>query len=56
MTALFDLPLFIIAAATAAGAYVIFGISAFGAALFTVPIADRLAGLAMLVPFALAGG
>ena len=51
----FDLPTFVIAAAVVAGAYVIFGISAFSAALFTVPIADRIIGFAMLVPFALAG-
>ena len=51
----FDFQTFLIAAAVVTGAYVIFGISAFGAALFTVPIADRVIGFAMLVPFALAG-
>lgn len=38
MTIPFDITTFVIAAAVVAGAYVIFGISAFGAALFTVPI------------------
>jgi len=41
----FDLTTFLIAAAVVAGAYVIFGISAFSAALFTVPI---LSGLSLL--------
>ena len=50
----FDLQTFLIAAVVVAGAYVIFGISAFGAALFTVPIADWLVGFAILLPFALA--
>ena len=50
MTIPFDLPLFIIAAATVAGAYVIFGISAFGAALFTVPILSHFLPLDFVLP------
>ena len=50
MTIPFDLPLFIIAAAVVAGAYVIFGISAFGAALFTVPILSHFLPLEFVLP------
>ena len=46
----FDLPLFIIAAAVVAGAYVNFGISAFGAALFTVPILSHFLPLEFVLP------
>jgi uncharacterized membrane protein YfcA len=46
----FDLPTFIVAAAVVAGAYVIFGISAFGAALFTVPILSYLLPLEFVLP------
>ena len=46
----FDLPLFVIAAATVAGAYVIFGISAFGAALFTVPVLSHFLPLDFVLP------
>ncbi len=38
MTIPFDLATFAVAAVVVTGAYVIFGISAFGAALFTVPV------------------
>jgi len=42
--------MFIIAAATVAGAYVIFGITAFGAALFTVPILSHFLPLDFVLP------
>jgi hypothetical protein len=50
MTYPFDLQTFIIAAAVVAGAYVIFGISAFGAALFTVPILSHFLPLDFVLP------
>jgi uncharacterized membrane protein YfcA len=50
MTIPFDLPMFIIAATVVAGAYVIFGISAFGAALFTVPILSHFLPLDFVLP------
>ncbi len=46
----FDLPTFAIAAAVVAGAYVIFGISAFGAGLFTVPILSHFLPLEFVLP------
>ena len=46
----FDLDTFIIAAATVGAAYVVFGISAFGAALFTVPILSYLFPLEFVLP------
>ena len=46
----FDLPTFVIAAAVVGGAYVIFGISAFGAALFTVPILSHFLPLDFVLP------
>ena len=46
----FDLQTFLIAAAVVAGAYVIFGISAFGAALFTVPILSHFLPLDFVLP------
>ena len=46
----FDLPTFIIAAAVVTGAYIIFGISAFGAALFTVPILSHFLPLDFVLP------
>jgi hypothetical protein len=46
----FDLPTFVIAAAVVAGAYVIFGISAFGAALFTVPVLSHFLPLDFVLP------
>lgn len=42
--------MFIIAAAVVAGAYVIFGITAFGAALFTVPILSHFLPLEFVLP------
>jgi uncharacterized membrane protein YfcA len=42
--------MFIIAAAVVAGAYVIFGISAFGAALFTVPVLSHFLPLDFVLP------
>jgi uncharacterized membrane protein YfcA len=50
MTIPFDLPMFIIAATVVAGAYVIFGISAFGAALFTVPVLSHFLPLEFVLP------
>ena len=50
MTIPFDLQTFIIAAATVAVAYVIFGISAFGAALFTVPVLSHFFPLDFVLP------
>jgi hypothetical protein len=41
MSILFDPPTFAIAAAVVFGAYVVFGISAFGATMFTVPVLSR---------------
>jgi uncharacterized protein len=46
----FDTATFLIAAATVAGAYVIFGISAFGAALFTVPILSHFLPMDFVLP------
>ena len=46
----FDLQTFIIAAVVVAGAYVIFGITAFGAALFTVPILSHFFPLDFVLP------
>lgn len=50
MTIPFDLPMFAIAAAVVFGSYVIFGISAFGAALFTVPILSHFLPLDFVLP------
>jgi hypothetical protein len=50
MTIPFDLQTFVIAAVVVAGAYVIFGISAFGAALFTVPILSHMLPLDFVLP------
>lgn len=50
MTIPFDLPTFLIAAAVFVGAYVIFGITAFGAALFTVPILSHFLPLDFVLP------
>lgn len=50
MTLPFDLPTFAIAAAVVLGSYVIFGISAFGAALFTVPILSHFLPLDFVLP------
>ena len=50
MTIPFDFTTFVIAAAVVAGAYVIFGISAFGAALFTVPILSHFLPLEFVLP------
>lgn len=50
MTVPFDLPLFAVAAAVVFGAYVIFGISAFGASLFTVPILSHFLPLDYVLP------
>jgi uncharacterized membrane protein YfcA len=50
MTIPFDLPTFAIAAAVVCGAYVIFGISAFGAALFTVPMLSYFYPLDFVLP------
>lgn len=46
----FDLQTFIIAAATVGAAYVAFGISTFGAALFTVPILSHFFPLDFVLP------
>ena len=46
----FDLQIFIIAAATVGAAYVMFGISTFGAALFTVPILSYFLPLDFVLP------
>lgn len=50
MTVPFDFPMFAIAAAVVFGSYVIFGISAFGAALFTVPILSHFLPLDFVLP------
>jgi len=50
MTIPFDPQTFVIAAVVVAGAYVIFGISAFGAALFTVPILSHFLPLDFVLP------
>jgi len=50
MTIPFDLPLFAIAAAVVFGSYVLFGITAFGAALFTVPILSHFLPLDFVLP------
>lgn len=50
MTLPFDLQTFLIAAATVAAAYVIFGITAFGAALFTVPVLAHFYPLDFVLP------
>jgi hypothetical protein len=50
MTIPFDLQTWIIAAAVVAGAYVVFGITAFGAALFTVPILSHFLPLDFVLP------
>lgn len=50
MTIPFDLPMFALAAAVMFGAYVVFGISAFGAALFTVPILSHFFPLDFVLP------
>ena len=50
MTIPFDLQTFVIAALVVAGAYMIFGISAFGAALFTVPILSHFFPLDFVLP------
>jgi uncharacterized membrane protein YfcA len=50
MTIPFDLQTFVIAAVVVAGAYVIFGISAFGAALFTVPVLSHFFPLDFVLP------
>src|SRR6185503_16259319 len=46
----FDLQTFVIAALVVAGAYIVFGISAFGAALFTVPILSHFLPLDFVLP------
>jgi len=48
MTIPFDPQTFVVAAAVVFGAYVVFGISAFGAAMFTVPI-PLLMGASLIV-------
>lgn len=50
MTFPFDLQIFLVAATVVAGAYVIFGISAFGAALFTVPVLTHFLPLDFVLP------
>jgi uncharacterized membrane protein YfcA len=50
MTIPFDLATFAIAAAVVFGAYVVFGISAFGAALFVVPILSYFLPLEFVLP------
>ena len=50
MTIPFDLQTYLIAAAVVAGAYVVFGITAFGAALFTVPVLSHLLPLDFVLP------
>ncbi len=50
MTLPFELHTYLIAATVVAGAYVIFGISAFGAALFTVPILSHFLPLEFVLP------
>jgi hypothetical protein len=46
----FDVPTYLVAAAAVAGAYVIFGISAFGAALFTIPVLSHFFPLDFVLP------
>lgn len=50
MTVPFDLQTFVIAAAVMGASYIIFGISAFGAALFTVPILSHFLPLDFVLP------
>jgi len=50
MTIPFDLPTFAIAAVVVGASYIIFGISAFGAALFTVPILSHFLPLDFVLP------
>ena len=50
MTIPFDLQTFLIAAAVFTAAYVIFGITAFGAALFTVPVLTHFLPLEFVLP------
>ena len=50
MTFPFDLQIFLVAATVVTGAYVIFGISAFGAALFTVPVLTHFLPLDFVLP------
>ncbi len=50
MTVPFDLTTFAIAAAVMVGSYVIFGITAFGAALFTVPVLSHFFPLDFVLP------
>jgi uncharacterized membrane protein YfcA len=50
MTFPFDLQTFLVAATVVAGAYVIFGITAFGAALFTVPVLTHFLPLEFVLP------
>ncbi len=46
----FDLPTYLIAAAGVGAAYVIFGLTAFGAALFTVPLLSQFFPLDFVLP------
>lgn len=48
----FDVQTFLIAAATVAASYVIFGITAFGAALFTIPVLSHFFPLDFVLPMA----
>jgi hypothetical protein len=48
----FDLPTYVIAAAGVGAAYVVFGITAFGAALFTVPLLSHFFPLQFVLPMA----
>ena len=50
MTLPFDIPTFAFAAVVVFASYVIFGISAFGAALFTVPILSHFMPLDFVLP------
>ncbi len=50
MTTPFDPATFIIAAAVVFGAYIIFGVTAFGAALFTVPVLSHLLPMEFVLP------
>ncbi len=52
MTIPFDLQTYVIAAAGVGAAYVIFGITAFGAALFTVPLLSHFFPLDFVLPMA----
>jgi len=52
MTIPFDLQTYLITAAGVGAAYVIFGISAFGAALFTVPLLSHFFPLQFVLPLA----